>query len=636
MSVDEHGIVVAKDLMVPMRDGVRLATDVYRPARGGELLPGPFPTLLARTSYDKSAQRYVDTIPNYFTPRGYVVVLQDLRGRYRSGGAGQYRHTANPHEGGDGYDTVEWIAAQPWSNGRVGTLGSSHVAMVQTHLALYQPPHLAAMWPDVGPINSYAHQSRMGGAMQLQMFGALFLHAQDSQEALADPAKRQALFAEMERMRQLVFATPFKPGQTALALVPALEKTLFDYYWRGEQDDYWRAECNDLERHFDRHADVPGTYSGGWYDPFAVATTSYYVAMARRDRSPQRLVVGPWTHMGMRTDLSYAGDVDFGPESVWGSSRFNAEQLRWFDRWLRDVRNGVEDEPPVRIFVMGGGDGRKTANGKLNHSGAWRLEREWPLARTQHTTYYLRAGGGLTREPPDADEAPASFTFDPDHPVPTVGGALTGFFEMVPLPDLDPYWARYFPPWARMRNIVPEGPMHQQEAPGMVGARPPYPRLAERPDVLVFQTPPLAADVEVTGPVLVQLRVSSSAVDTDFTAKLVDVYSPNDDYPAGYDMNLVDGIIRARYRESFERATLMRPGEVYDVRIALPPTSNRFARGHRIRIDVSSSNFPRFDVNPNTGEPVGRHTHQVVARNAVYLDRARPSQVVLPIIPAAP
>lgn len=636
MSMDGLGIVVAKDVMVPMRDGVRLATDVHRPARDGEPLPGPFPALLARTSYDKSAQRYVDTIPDFFVPHGYVVVLQDLRGRYRSEGAGQYFHTANPHEGRDGHDTVEWIAQQPWSNGRVGTLGSSHLAMAQTHLALYRPPHLAAIWPDVGPINSYAHQSRMGGAMQLQMFGALFLHAQDSQEALADPATRQALFAEMERMRELVFATPFKPGQTALALVPTLEKTLFDYYWRGEYDGYWRAECNDFERHFDRHADVPGAYSGGWYDPFAVATTSYYAAMATRNRTPQRLVMGPWTHMGMRTDLSHAGDVDFGPESAWGFSRFNPEQLRWFDRWLRDVRNGVEDEPAVRIFVMGGGDGRKNANGKLNHGGAWRSEREWPLARTRHTTYYLRAGGRLALEPPDADEAPSTFTFDPDRPVPTAGGAVTALFEMVPLPDLDAYWAKYFPPWARMRNIVTEGPMHQQEAPGMVGARPPYPRLAERPDVLAFQTPPLTDELEVTGPILVRLWVSSSAVDTDFTAKLLDVHPPNDDYPAGYDMNLVDGVIRARYRESFERPTLMRPGEAYEVRITLPPTSNLFATGHRIRIDVSSSNFPRFDVNPNTGEPVGRHTHQVVARNTVYLDRARPSQVILPIIPAAP
>ncbi len=632
---DRYGIVIAKDLMVPMRDGVRLATDVYRPARDGEPPPGPFPALLARTSYDKSAQRYVDTIPDFFVPRGYVVVLQDLRGRYRSEGTGQYFHTANEHEGRDGYDTVEWIAAQPWSNGRVGTLGSSHVAMVQTHLALHRPPHLAAIWPDVGPINNYAHQSRMGGAMQLHMFGALFLHAQDAQEALADPAKRARIFADMERMRELVQATPFRRGQTALAEVPALERTLFDYYERGEYDDYWKAECNDFERHFDRHADVPGTYSGGWYDPFAIATTSYYAAIAKRSRSPQRLVIGPWTHMGMRTGLSYAGDVDFGPASVWGFDRFNAEQLRWFDRWLRDVPSGVEDEAPVRIFVMGGGDGRRNANGKLNHGGAWRAEREWPLARTRRTTYYLRAGGGLAPERPGADDPPASYSYDPERPVPTVGGAVTGFFEALPLPDLDPYWAKYFPPWARMRSIVPDGPMHQREAPGLVGAREPYRELAWRPDVLVFQTPPLTRSVEVTGPIAARLWISSSAVDTDFTAKLVDVHAPNEDYAEGYHMNLVDGIIRARYRDGFEGPTFMRPGEVYAVTIALPPTSNLFAERHRIRVDISSSNFPRFDTNPNTGEPVGRHTGRLVARNTVYLDAARPSHLVLPIIPAA-
>ncbi|HEY3059639.1 MAG TPA: CocE/NonD family hydrolase [Chloroflexota bacterium] len=625
---DLLGIVIAKDVMMPTRDGVRLAADIYRPAHNGEPVAGKFPTILARTSYDKSAQRYVDSIPNFFTPRGYVVVLQDLRGRYRSEGFGQYFHTANPREGLDGYDTIEWIAAQPWSNGKVGMVGSSHVAMVQTAAALYRPPHLSAIWPDVGPINIYAHMSREGGAMALHMFGALFLHAQDSQEAQRDPAVWQTIVDGMEHMRDLVFTMPFKPGQTPLRVVPNLEKTLFDYYYRGAYDDFWAQDCNDFSAHFARHADIPATFSGGWFDPFSSATTSYFAAMARQNASPQRLIVGPWTHMGSRNTLSWANGVDFGPDSVWGFPRFNPEQERWFERWLKDVDNGVEAEPAVRIFVMGGGDGRKNTEGRLNHGGRWRDENEWPLARTRYTPFYLHVDGSLSTAPPAGGAR--SFMFDPEHPVPTLGGTVTAFFEMAPMPHLDPFWVKYMPPWVRMRSIVPDGPMDQQEQPDVVGARPPYPRLEDRPDVLVFRTPPLERDVEVTGPVSVMLEVSSSAPDTDFTAKLIDEYPPSEDYPHGYALNLVDSILRVRYRDGWDHEVLMQPGETYRVTIALAPTSNVFARGHRIRLDISSSNFPRFDVNSNTGEPMGRHTRMEVATNTVHFGAAH---VVLPVIP---
>jgi len=635
MAQSEYGMVISKDVMVRMRDGVRLATDIYRPAREGEPLAGPWPTILARTSYDKTAQRYVD-IAEYFVPRGYVVVLQDLRGRYRSEGTGQYFHVANVNEGKDGYDTIEWIAGQPWSNGRVGMVGSSHVGLVQTHAALYRPPHLTAIWPDVTPIKSYDHQMRMGGAMQLHMFGALFLHAQDSQEVADKPALKESIYKAMEHMRELVYATPFKPGLTPLAVVPNLEKTLFDYYYRGEYDEYWSAEFHDFTRYFDRHADIPGTYTSGWNDPYAEAACNYFAAMSRQNKSKQRLIIGPWTHMGMRTagDTYVANDVDYGVEAVWSNRVYFAEQLRWFGRWLKDEETGVEDDPPVRIFVMGGGDGRRTPAGKLRHGGRWRAEREWPLARTQYTTYYLHAGGKLATEEPAAGAEPARYTYDPHHPVPTLGGTVTGFFEIVPLGDvLDPFWVKYIPPWARMRQIIPDGPMDQTTQPGIVGAEPPYLPLAARPDVLVFQTPALEHDVEVTGHAVVKLHISSSAPDTDFTAKLIDVYPPNEDYPTGYAMNLCDAIIRARYRDSFERPTLMEPGKIYEVTIKLPPVSNLFKAGHRIRIDISSSNFPRFDLNPNTGEPMGRHTYMQPAHNAVYLDRAHPSRVILPIIP---
>jgi uncharacterized protein len=619
--------------MLPTRDGTRLATDVYRPANAGELTSGSFPTVLVRTSYDKSAKRYSE-IAEFFTPLGYAVVLQDFRGRFNSEGVGQYFHTANVNEGRDGYDTVEWIAAQSWSNGRIGTVGSSHAGIAQTHLALYKPPHLAAMWPDVTPINSFDHQVRRGGVMQMQMFGALFVHALDAPEIRNnEPAKRTILDA-MQSMRELVYGTPFIPGQTPLAVVPTLEKTLFDYYYRADYDEFWAAEFNDFQRYFDRHADVPTTLTGGWYDPFAIATTDYFAQLASRNLTKQRLIMGPWNHTGMRFNLSYIGEVDFGPDSVWGNKRYFNEQLRWFDRWLRDSPNGVEGDPPVQIFVMGGGDGRRTAEGKLNHGGTWREEKEWPLARTVYQTFYLRSDGQLNLHPPHQNERSLMFTFDPRTPVPTIGAAASGLFELMPIGgNLDPFWSSFISPWARLRSIIVEGPAHQQEGIKHLGSRSPYLPLSAREDVLVFQTQPLQQNLEVTGTIEVVLWISSSAVDTDFTAKLIDVHPPNEDYPEGFDMNLTDSIIRTRYRNGFEKSQLMEPGKIYQIKIVLPPTSNLFKAGHRIRVDISSSNFPRFELNPNTGEPTGRHTSSVVAKNTIYVDSNHSSYVLVPVIP---
>lgn len=629
-------IAVFKDVMVPMRDGVRLATDIYFPSNGGEIAPGPFGTILCRTSYNKDSQRYVEPVGYYFARNGFVAVVQDVRGRHHSEGIGQYFHVANEHEGRDGYDTIEWIASQPWSNGKVGMVGSSHVGLVQTHAALYSPPHLTAIWPDVIPTKSYWHQSRKGGAMQLQMFGALFVHAHDAPEIADNPEAQCTIIEAMKRMRELVYQTPFRLGETPLSVVPNLEKTLIDYYTRGAYDEYWAAEYNDFTRHFDRHADIPITFTGGWFDLFADATTTYYAEMAAKKTSKMRLIMGPWMHTSMRSGVSFAGDVDFGPDSVWGQGYLGEQQVRWYNRWLKGEQNGVEDDPPVQIFVMGGGSGRRNAEGRLDHGGAWRIEQEWPIARTQYTTFYFQPNQGLAQHLPPADAAPLSYDYDPNHPVPTISASLSGLMEVIPLSDnLDEYWAQNLPLWVRMRSIIVEGGSHQKEDPSVLGSRPPYPLLADRPDVLIFDTEPLAEDVEITGPITVHLFISSSAPDTDFTAKLVDVYPPNEDYPDGYHLGLTDSIIRVRYRESFEREVLMEPGKVYEVTIEMAPTSNLFKRGHRIRIEVSSSNFPRFDLNPNTGEPIGRHTHYEVAHNTVYIDRDRASYVVLPIVPPA-
>jgi len=634
--VSSYGIVLAKDVMVVMRDGIRLASDIYRPARDGQLVDGRFPTILMRTPYDKTDRRYVE-IADFFTPRGYAVVLQDMRDRYRSEGTGDYYHVVTPHTGEDGYDTVEWIAEQPWSNGRVGTVGSSYAAITQVRAALERPPHLTAIWPDVVPTNSFHNQSREGGAMQQHMFWALFIHAQDAQDIADDPAKQAEVWNGLRDLRQLFRAgPPWARGSTALRHVPPLEDTLMEYSTRGAYDEYWQRVENDFTRHWDQHADVPGTYSTGWYDPFPAADSEYFAAMTAKNDSPQRLVIGPWSHVGMRGDATFCHDVDFGPASVWGVQRYFDEQLAFFSRWLPDDATGhPEGEAPVRIFVMGGGSGRKTAEGKLDHGGRWREEREWPLARAVPTPFHLRPDGGLSRDAPPEGAEPRRYTFDPAHPVPTIGGLYCAIGELpADGAGMEQAWARLLNPVLRLRDLLTPGPADQRESPSFFGSEEPYPRLSERADVLVYETEPLTEPIEVTGPVTVRLWVSTSALDTDFTAKLVDVHPANEDYPDGYDMLLNDSVIRCRFREGWEREVLMEPGAVVPVTITLPPTSNVFDVGHRIRLDVSSSNWPRLDVNPNTGEPIGRHTHTLTAEQAVYADAEHPSHVLLPVIPS--
>ncbi len=623
------GVALAKDVMVPMRDGIRLATDVYRPARDGELVEGRYPTILCRTPYDKTDKRYSE-IADFFVPHGYSVCLQDCRDRYRSEGTREYFHAATPHEGEDGYDTVEWIAEQRWSNGRLGTVGSSFAGITQVRMALERPPHLTAIWPDVVPTSSFQHQSREGGAMQLHMFWALFIHAQDAQDIADDPEKQADVWADLTRLRELFWETPYREGQTSLRHVPTLEKCLLDYYTRGTYDELWSRKEYDYTRYWDQHANVPGTYSTGWYDGFPHSDTEYFAAMAAKNETPQRLIVGPWSHVGMRGDASWTLDVDFGPDSVWGVERYFAEQLAFFDRWLREDGGGSPpDEAPIRIFVMGGGSGRRTELGKLDHGGRWREEHEWPLARAQATVLHLHGDGLLSAEAPAGDAEPRRYTYDPAHPVPTIGGNYCSVGELpAEGPGMEPMWARLLNPVLRLRNIMTPGPADQAEAPEFFVSREPYPRLSERADVLVYESKPLEEAVEVTGRAQVCLRVSSSAVDTDFTAKLVDVHPANEDYPDGYDMLINDSIIRCRFREGFEHEVFMEPGEMVDVTIELPPTSNLFDRGHRIRLDVSSSNFPRLDLNPNTGEPMGRHTHQVVAEQAVH-----GGTLTVPVIP---
>ena len=629
-----------EEVMIPMRDGVRLAADVHFPVTSeDERITAPAPVLLVRTSYDKSKSEW-DTVRDYYPRHGYVFVNQDLRSRFKSEGDGRYYHTCNPWEGEDGFDTVEWLAKQPWCNGKIGTLGSSHRGIVQTVMALHRPPHLVAQWVEQAPTNIYAHEAREGGAMCFHMAAAIHNHALDSHELRNNPEGVLAVAKTFQNIREFLSNTPWKRGETALAHAPSLEETLFNYYTAGDYDEWWANENNDQTPYLDRHADIPVILTGGWWDPFAGGTADLFVDLTRRNKSLTHLVFGPWAHGTQRTDATHEGDVDFGPDARWGMSKFNPIRRRWFDRWLKDEDNGVDDDPPILLFVMGGGSGTKNAEGRLNHGGYWREEQEWPLARAETTSFYLHADGSLSSEAHAAESASITYTFDPDNPVPTLGGNVAGFSAIAKPEEGGPTFDEAPPPGeqadtilAHSYSLVTPGPMHQRERPGLMACSEPYGLLCDRPDVITFETEPLTDDVEITGPIEVNLWVSSSAPDTDFTAKLLDIYPPNEDYPDGYHLNLCDSILRTRYRNSWTEPEMMSPGTVYPITIELTPTSNLFKAGHRIRVDISSSNFPRFDINPNTGEPMGRHTRTQTAENTLHLDRDHPSHILLPVVP---
>jgi uncharacterized protein len=605
-----YGMRVERDLVVAARDGVGLATDVFRPISGG-----PFPVLLERTPYDKSvpsrserttavaAPRSRAEVAAYFAQHGYAVVYQDCRGRYKSGG----HFTKYLSEAEDGYDALAWLMRQPWCNGRIGTFGLSYAAHAQAALGCLDPPGLAAQFLDCGGFsNAYRSGIRHDGAFDLKQATWAYNNALADAK---DPAVKAALQAE--DIKAWFARMPWHKGDSPVSAAPEYEDYLFEQWSHGRFDDFWKQPGIYAEGYWEKYADVPVTHLSGWYDPYARTAVENYLGLSKRRRARQRLILGPWTH-GDRS-LSDAGEVDFGPVApVDGNLApdFLALRRAWFDRWVKGVANGIEAEPPVRVFVMGGGSGRRNEAGRLDHGGRWRSAAAWPLPQTEWTPFYLHADRSLGRDKPASAPPPLSFRFDPHHPVPTIGGALSSG-----------------------EPVMRAGAYDQREGPRVFGARGPYRALCDRPDVLSFATPPLAREIEIVGPVTLRLWVASDGPDTDFTAKLIDVHPPGRDYPEGFAMNLCEGLLRLRYRDSWEHPTLMTAGEVYAIAIALFPVGNLFLPGHRLRLDISSSNFPHFDVNPNSGEPEGSFEHPRIAENCVFVDCGRPSHIVLPVIP---
>lgn len=599
-SAPTYGVAEMRNVMVPMRDGVPLATDIYLPTTDGEVVSERLPAIVTRTPYNKDGSA---RLGRYYAARGYAFVAQDTRGRYRSEGTWSWMD-----DGPDGADALAWIGRQPWSNEKVGMIGTSYVGGTQHAVAMEGAPELTTVIP-VDAVSNQGYQSvRNAGAFELRIWNWIVaMSGPNGSTASRDPVMRAELQEMADNKMTYLENLPVRAGTTPLKLIPEYEAFIVEAMRHGTNDEFW--EQNNIRDYPERYQDIPVYLVGGWYDSWAGNTTQNFSALTRTIEGPVYMIMGPWIHG--RQGASAHGQVSFGPHAAIEDPL--AWRLLWYDHWLKGADNSVGRSAPfatkVRIFVMGTGDETMDENGRKNHGGYWRDENEWPLARTQYRPYYLHADGGLSTTAPNTASASTSYESDPDDPVPTIGGNTSSGGGLMLQGAWDQRGGEHVWNW---QNPVP---------------------LSARKDVLVFQTEPLEQDVEVTGELEVKLWVSSSAPDTDFTAKLVDVHPPSEDFPGGFDQNIADGILRARFRESLRTEKLMAPGEIDLVTIRMYPTSNVFKRGHRIRVDIASSNYPRFDINPNTGEPLGDHRRSAVATNTVYHDRDRPSHIVLPVSP---
>jgi putative CocE/NonD family hydrolase len=591
-----YDVVLAEhDLMIPTRDGKRMATDIYRPARNGVAVAERLPILLQRTPYDKGEVR---AQAENFARHGYVVAVQDIRGRYKS--EGRFAKV-QPADATDGYDTIEWLARLPYSNGSVGTWGTSFSAHTQAGAAQLHPAALKTLVINMGGMsNAWDHGVRYRGTYEMgrQLTWAWAQLAADA----PNPAVKKLL--AQEKVESWYDVQPMRRGLNPLSVAPDYEGWYSDFYEHADYDAFWKDPMMNWSEHYAQTSDVPMIHIGGWYDIFLAGTFNNFVELGKIKQTPQRILVGPWTHSG--NARAYAGDVSFGQSAALADFA-GGFHLRWFDHYLKGMATGVEKDAPLRLYIMGTGDGHKDADGRLFHGGYWRDEQRWPLAGTRMVPYYFHADGSLSPDKPRERASSTTYTYDPAHPVPTVGGGSS----------------------ARLKD----GGYDQKEDPRFPPSRAPWLPLRARADVVVFQTEPLTEDMEITGPIQVVLHAASNRTDTDFTAKLIDVYPSSEEWPGGFDLNLTDAIIRGRYRATRDHAVMLQPGKVYPFTIDPFPTANVFKKGHRIRVDISSSNFPRFDANPNTGEPLGKSRRMLPADNTIHHSAAYPSHIVLPIVP---
>lgn len=560
----DGAVIVERNVPAKMRDGVILRADIYRPKAEGK-----FPVLLTRTPYNKTGEISLGVKA---AERGYVLIAQDTRGRYASEG----EWYPFKHESPDGYDTVEWVASLPYSDGKVGMYGGSYVGATQMLAAIANPPHLSGIFPDVTASNYHDGWTYQGGAFE-QWFN----------ESWTTGLAMNTLERRVDESGDALEGTKVLPLTSYPILSPVPQVGLAPYFsdWLAhpDYDNYWKQWS--IEAHYDQiHVPVYG--SGAWYDIFLRGTLRNYMLLktqagSEQARRNQRLIIFVGGHAG-GWDIPKVGAVDFGPKLP---INLNEIMFRWYDWLLKGENNGMANEKPVRIFVMG--------------KNEWRDEDDWPLARAVTTHYYLHSEGmanGLQGDGTLTTTAPTAgkrdhYVYDPADPVPTIGGPLCC-------------------------GALPTGIGPEDQRPA-----------EDRKDVLVYTTPAFTKDTEVTGPVSLDLYVSTSAVDTDLTGKLVDVW------PSGFAQNLSEGILRLRCRDSQEHPELANPGQVYHIAVDMVATSNVFLRGHKLRLEVSSSNFPRFDRNLNTGGVQALGSSMAKATNVVYHDREHPSALIVPVVP---
>ncbi len=570
VAAEPYAVTIEHGVVAKMRDGTLLRADIYRPATRGK-----FPLLLTRSPYNKHSEDAA-AFGVKGALRGYVVINQDVRGRYTSDGE-WYPFL---HESNDGYDTVEWAASLPYSDGRVGMYGGSYVGATQMLAAITRPPHLAGICPVVTASNYHDGWTYQGGAFE-QWFNESWTSglAQDTAHRFIEK-HTNALHGVWKLPLTEYPLLELPQASSASEQLHSLAPYFLDWLAHPSYDDYWKRWT--IEDHYPDIA-VPSLTIAAWYDIFLGGSLRNYMGLKNHSESEaarrgQRLMVTIGGHAGSERKV---GELDFG-----ATAPFNEDEITfaWYDFLFKNISNEFMDSKPVRIFVMG--------------ANQWRNEDDWPLARAHNTRYFLHSGGKansavgdgtLTTAVPRSEGADL-YIYDPANPTPTIGGPLCCDWEHL--------------------------------APGPRDQRPAEARL----DVLTYSTPPLTQDLEVTGPVQLELFAKSSAVDTDFTAKLVDVW------PNGFAQNLTEGIVRARYRTSQEKPEFMNPGQVYKFTVDLWSTSNVFLKGHRLRLEISSSNFPRFDRNFNIGQDAGDLAKPVPATNSIYHDAEHPSALILPIV----
>ena len=565
-------VKLEQDVPAQMRDGTTLYADIYRPVGDG-----PFPVILMRLPYNKAkAETSAYAHPAWYARHGYMVVVQDVRGRWASEG----EFYPFRHEMTDGYDSVEWAARLPGANGKVGMYGFSYVGATQLLAAIMQPPHLTCICPGLTPSQYYEDWAYNGGAFALAVNLSWVI-------GLATVTTRRLGLADLERElweAKAIISNGY--NYLPLAEYPLLKENniapyYFDWLAHPEYDEYWHATS--VDQRFDQ-IKVPALHIGGWYDIFRDGTIKNFLGIQRQGadeqtRQNQRLLIGPWLHSPW---TRFVGQLDFG-EAV--GRVIDDMQLCWFNYWLKGIDSGLMDEPPVRVFLMG--------------DNVWRSESQWPPADVVFVKYYLHSqgranslmGDGRLDTMAPEDESPDIYAYDPRLPVPSLGGHS-----------------------CCSPALAPMGPKDQREV-----------ELDHQ--VLVYTTEPIGHDVTVMGPVTATLWAASSAVDTDFTVKLVDVY------PDGRAINLTEGIIRARYRDSLSKASLLEPYQVYQFKIEVGNTCAVFKAGHRIRVEISSSNFPHWDRNTNTGHKLGEDSYidMIVATQVIFHDFQQPSHITLPI-----